>query len=155
MRHLTDKTEIATTINYRKMPVVHIDLADADEYGLVSKPVLIDDGRSVHLIKSSIRAYSDETKFKFSGEIISLHSDFGYGDIAELLDYANAPIVHADEDVLICVTDTKNKKAVLPFVLHTAKRVDSFCDTPLTFIDDDYDTKAFLALAGIEQEIRA
>ena len=42
MKMLNTKQEIAVAINMHEMPVVRIDLADADEYGIKSQKVLID-----------------------------------------------------------------------------------------------------------------
>lgn len=155
MRLITERTEIAITINCRKMPVIQIDFADADEYGLVSKPVCIYHefrfhGNKPHLIKAKLRAFCDEDKFKFSAGAIGIHSGFGYTDVKEMLDYNNSPIIHADEDVVIAMYDSKNKKAYAPMVLHTEKHVDDFCSTPLGFVDTDYSTRQYLALAGCE-----
>lgn len=45
MKMLETKQEIAIAINMHEMPVVRIDLADADEYGIKSQKVLIDNGK--------------------------------------------------------------------------------------------------------------
>lgn len=156
MRTIKERTEIATTINFHKMPCIKIDLANADEYGLVSEKVLIDNGKfrdgNPYYIHSEIRAYSDESKFKFSQGATGLSSSFGYSDIQEMLDYRNAPIVKADEDVLIVIIDSKTRTAYAPMVLHTSKRIDQFCSTPLTFEDKDYSTIPYLEQAGVKIE---
>lgn len=154
MRLLTERTEIATAINGHKMPVITIDLADADEYGLKSQKVLIDNGTFddgfPYLIHSEIRAYRDEKKFKFSQGGVGIHSSFGYSDMKEMLDYRNAPIIKPDEDVIIAIIDSKDRLAFAPMILHTNKRIDAYCSTPLTFADDDYSTRSYLELAGVE-----
>lgn len=154
MRILNERTEIAKTINGHEMPVITIDLADSDEFGLVSKNVLIDNGvygdGFPYYIKSEVRAYSDESKFKFSQGCFGLSAEFTYSDMVEILEYRNAPIVKADEDVIIAIIDSKERVAYAPMILHTSKHIDPFCSTPLTFEDDDYSTLSFLEKAGVE-----
>ena len=156
MRTITERTEIAKAINGHTMPVITIDLADADEYGLKSQKVLIDNGKFrdgfPYYIHSEVRAYADEQYFKFSQDGVCLKASFGYSDMEEMLAYRNAPIVKADEDVIIAVIDSKNRVAYSPIVLHTSKRIDQFCSTPLTFEDKDYSTISFLKAAGVETE---
>ena len=152
MRKLTERTEIATVINFNKMPIVEIDLADATDYSIESKPVKIAFKDS--FIKATIIAYTEETKFCFSGSATHISSSFGYSDVKEMLDYANAPTIHTDEDVCIVIINSKTKEAYEPIVLHTSKDLDAFCMTPLEFIDKDYDTKGYLELAGLKQELR-
>ena len=154
MRVLTERTEIATAINGHKMPVITIDLADADEYGLVSQKVLIDNGTFrdgfPYYIKSEVRAYSDRKDFLFDSAYVGLSASFGYSDMKEMLDYRNAPIVKPDEDVIIAIINSKTREAYAPIILHTDKRIDQFCSTPLTFTDKDYTTRPWLELARVE-----
>lgn len=154
MRILTERTEIAKAINGHTMPVITIDLADADHYGLKSQKVLIDNGKFrdgfPYYIKCEVRAYADEKYFKFSQGGVCLKASFGYYDMEEMLAYRNAPIVKADEDVIIAIIDSKNKVAYKPIVLHTTKRIDANCTTPLEFEDKDYSTTPYLILAGVE-----
>lgn len=42
---LKNRTDIAQTINGRNMTVVRLDIADVDDYGLKSEPVVIDNGK--------------------------------------------------------------------------------------------------------------
>lgn len=72
MKTLETKQEIAIAINMHEMPVVRIDLADADEYGIKSQKVLIDNGKfrrlnptdpdMPYLVRAEIRAFVDEKK---------------------------------------------------------------------------------------------
>lgn len=155
MRTLTERTEIARAINEHKMPVISIDLADADEYGLVSQKVLIDNGTFddgfPYYIRSEVRAYRDDRKFKFKQGPVGISASFSYSDMKEMLDYRNAPIVKPDEDVILAFIDSKNGVAYCPIILHTYKYVDPNCTVPLVF-SDDFDTRPFLRLAGLDIE---
>ena len=111
MRTLTERTEIAQAINGHKMPVITIDLADSDEYGLVSQKVLIDNGTYddgfPYYIRSEVNAYRDEKKFRFKQGPVGISSSFTYYDMREMLEYRNAPIVKPDEDVIVAFIDSK------------------------------------------------
>lgn len=136
----TDRTEIAKAINGRKMPVVTIDLVEADEYGLKSEPVVIDfgtfDDGFPWMKKAKIRMYADEKKFTFSAGGACITNDFGYSDVMDMLEVRNAPVIKPDEDVLIVVKDSVNRECYI-FELHTTKRVNKHCSTPLGFEDGD------------------
>ena len=98
MKTLETKQEIAIAINMHEMPVVRIDLADADEYGIKSQKVLIDNGKfrrlnptdpdMPYLVRAEIRAFADEKKFTFASYGCCLSNTFGYHDMEELLDYS-------------------------------------------------------------------
>ena len=136
MKRLTDRTEIASAINFRKYPVVTIDLADVDEYGIKGAKVLIDNGffksGEPYYIKAKLRAYSDEKVLQFSQGAEVLSASFTYSDMEEILEYSNAPIIKADQDILICPINSAIREAYAPILLHTGKRIDAHCSTPLT-----------------------
>lgn len=141
MKMLETKQEIAIAINMHQMPVVRIDLADADEYGIKSQKVLIDNGKfrrlnptdpdMPYLVRAEIRAFVDEKKFTFASYGCCLSNTFGYHDMEELLDYANAPIIKRDCDVVLAIVDSRRKVAYKPIILHTRNRVDPNCQVPL------------------------
>lgn len=151
MKKLMDRTEIAKAINFHTMPVVKLDLADSTQYGIKSAPVLIDngtfrDGRPYY-INSRIEAFTDSKKFAFSGECVSLSSSFGYSDLEDMLDYANAPIVKADSDFVLVVIDSNKRNAFPPQIMHTSKTVNAFCTTALRIVDEDNDAEMFISYA--------
>lgn len=153
-RVLSKPQEFAPVINFRRMPVVVMDLADKDEYGLKSKKVLIDCGQfrtgEPHYVRSEIRAWSDESKSKFSSGGACISRGFSYQDMEKMLEYANAPIVKKDQDILLCIIDSEKHQAYPCRVLHTSSYVDPFCSTPLTFTEENNFTCMWLALAGFE-----
>lgn len=140
MKVLKERTEIAKAINGRKYPVVTIDLAKTDEYGIVSEPVVIDNGTFddgfPYMIHSEIRCYSDEKNFTFSSGGVCISNSFGYYDVDEMTAYRNAPVIKPDEDVILVIKDTVNKKCWI-IMLHTSKRINKFCSTPLRFEDNN------------------
>ena len=136
MKRLTDRTEIASSINFRKYPVVTIDLAEIDDYGIKGAKVLIDNGffRSgePYYIQATLRAYNDERALSFHQYARGLSARFTYSDMKEILDYSNAPIIKADQDILVCPINSSIGEAYAPILLHTGKHISAHCSTPLT-----------------------
>lgn len=136
MKFLTDRTEIATAINFKRYPVVSIDRAKTDEYGIIGAPVCIDNGffsdGTPYFIDATLRAYKDDGRLKFTSHGFGIKSDFGYSDMVKMLKYANAPVVKPGQEILVCVIDSKEGLAWPPVLLKTGDRVAQFCTTPLT-----------------------
>lgn len=157
MRLLTDRKEIAKEINIKRTPTVRIDLAEADDYGLRSQKVLIDNGTfrdgTPYLIHAEIRAYGDEGVFTFSSPGVWISDSFGYEDLEDMVEYANAPVIRKDSDVVIVVVDSEHRKMYAPCVLHTEGRISAHCSTPLTFTDEDNSALPYMAMA--DPELRA
>ena len=152
MRFLTDREEIATTITGRECAVVTIDLADADEFGLVSEPVVVDKGTYndgfPRMARGHIRCYTDAKKFVFHEGVCGISASFGYYDVVEMAEYRNAPVIRKDSDVVLVVKDSR-VKACWVVVLHTGKTGEYFVD------NDIYFNKAMLEKAGCELRERA
>lgn len=113
MKTLETKQEIAIAINMHEMPVVRIDLADADEYGIKSQKVLIDNGKfrrlnptdpdMPYLVRAEIRAFVDEKKFTFASYGCCLSNTFGY-------QFSLGPVSSGDKEPI--------EIALLPIVQH-------------------------------------
>ena len=148
MKMLKTKQEIAVAINMHEMPVVRIDLADADEKFRRLNPT---DPDMPYLVRAEIRAFVDERKFTFASYGCCLSNTFGYHDMEELLDYANAPIIKRDSDVVLAIVDSRRKIAYKPIILHTRNRVDPNCQVPLGFTDEDNDATEYIRAAGCRE----
>lgn len=137
MKQLKDRTEIAKAINFGKYPVLTIDLADRDEYGLVGCKVNIDNGTfrtgERYVVRATLRVYRDEQTFTTSAGCVCLKASYGYSDLAEEIEYAQAPIIKADQDVVIVIMNSKTRTMYYPYLVHTGKRVSPDCTTPLDF----------------------
>lgn len=135
MKELKDRTEIATAINFRRYPVVTIDKAKTDEYGIVGAPVNIDNGTfrdgNPYFIRAVLRTYSDDNKLAFASYGSCLKDSFGYRDMMKILEYANAPVVKPGQEILVCIINSEKGLAWPPVLLKTGERVSPFCMTPL------------------------
>lgn len=135
MRELRDRTEIATAINFRKYPVITIDTAQTDEYGIAGAPVNIDNGffrdGNPYFIRATLRTYLDDNRLTFSSHGTCLKDSFGYMDLMKILEYANAPVVKQGQEILVCIINSKLRLAWPPVLLKTGDSVSPFCQTPL------------------------
>lgn len=130
MRTLIERKEIAQAINFGKYPVIKIDLADRDEYGIKGTKVNIDFGGD-YLIHAEMRAYNDTKYLTTSKGGTMLSATVSYSDYMEMVDYANAPTIKADQEIVIFTYNSLRKEIYNPVIIKTGKKVDKFCSTPL------------------------
>lgn len=135
MQILKERTEIAKAINFGKYPVIKIDLSDRDEYGIKGTKVRIDNGTfksgEAYFINATIRAFSDEKILTISQGCGMLVDRLTYADYMEMIEYANAPIIKANQEILIFVYNSVTKAIYHPVIIKTGNRVDAHCSTPL------------------------
>ena len=105
MKFLETRTEIAKAINFKQYPTIRIDVSKTDDYGIVGTHVLIDNGTfrtgEPYYVRATIRAFRDEGYLKFKSYGCCLHADFTYYDMEKILDYANVPVIKADQEILV------------------------------------------------------
>lgn len=134
---IKDRVAVAKAINFGEYPIITIDLADRDEYGLVGCKVRIDNGTfrtgEPYFVRATIRVYSDEKVLTTSGAGTYLKAGYGYSDVKEMIEWANAPLIKPDQDVLLVIHDSKRGCVFNPYIVHTAKRVNPDSITPLAF----------------------
>lgn len=134
MKLLTQRTEIAQAINFKQYPVVRINVEDHDDYGVRGTKVCIDNGifrdGNPYYLRATIRTYNDEKGFHITQGGSMLKSSFGYSDIEEMLEWANAPIIKADQEILL-VLDSPSVRNAVCMILKTGKKIDAHCSTPL------------------------
>ena len=151
MKYLKDRQELAMAMNFGKYPVLRIDLADTDDYGLKGCRVRIDNGTfrsgEPYIIKAELRVYRDEKKLTTFQSGACLSASFGYHDYFEMTENAMAPLIHPDEDVVVAVYDSRKKEPYAAVLVHTEKHVNAGCISPLSF--EDADMTAYLRMAGI------
>ena len=152
MKMLKDRRELAMAINFGRYPVLKIDIADSDEYGLKGCKVRIDAGKFKNsddpfFIEAELRVYRDEKKLTTSSGGAVLKNDFTYYDYVQMVERAQAPLIRAGEEVVVAVYDSRTQSAFAAILVRTGPKVRKFCSTPLDF--EDVDMTPFLALAGI------
>ena len=149
---LKTREEIAMAINFRKYPVLNIDLANADDYGLKGCKVRVEAGTFrdglPRTIKAELRVFRDEKKLVLHSGCTCLSSSFTYSDYTEMVEYAQAPLIGADQDVVIAIYDSRTKAAYAPMLVHTAPHVNPHCITTLDF--EPVDMTTYLIAAGVK-----
>lgn len=149
MKLLTERKELAQAINFGRYPVLYIDLADTDDYGLKGCRVRIDAGTfrtgDPYIIDATLRVYNDEKKLTTFSSGSCLHADFTYHDYKEMVDNAVAPLIHPDEDVVVAVYDSKDRRCFAAMLVHTADHVSRGCTCPLAF--EPVDMTPYLRIA--------
>lgn len=151
MKLIKDRQELAQAMNFGKYPVLNIDLADSDDYGLKGCKVRIDAGTfkdgTPYIITATLRVYRDECKLTTSADPCGLHADFNYFDYANMVKNAQAPLIKPDQDVVVAVYDSKAKQAFAAILVHTDSKVSKHCCTPIRF--EDVDMTPYMLNAGI------
>ena len=136
MKRLTKRTEIAKAMNFGEYPVLRIDLSDRDSYGLKGCKVRVDAGTfstgERNLVNASLRVFKDEKAFKVTAGSCFLSADLSYSDFMEDLEYANAPIITADQDIVIVIYDSFTRKVFAPYMVRTGSRISPHCSTPIS-----------------------
>lgn len=138
-------------MNFGKYPVLTIDLADADDYGLKGCKVRIDAGTfsngEPYLIKATLRVYRDTCNLTTSAAPVGLTADFTYHDYKKIADYATAPIIKPNQEVVVAIYDSKKEQAFAAVKVKTSNFVHRHCSTPIGF--EDADMSPYLWCAGI------
>lgn len=134
---IQNRTEIAKAINFGDYPVLTIDIADRDEYGLVGCKVNIDNGYfktgERYFVRATLRVWKDEQYLSTSGTNTVLKASYGYSDVKEMLEWANAPVIKPDQEVLVVITDSNNKCAYDAYIIRTGSKVSPHSTEPLAF----------------------
>ena len=135
MKKLTERTEIAKAINFGEYPVIKIDVSNRDEYGIKGTKIRIDNGTfksgNKYFVNAVIRAYDDEKCLTTSAYGSVLKNAIGYSDYLEMVEYANAPVVKANQEIVIFLYNSITKDIYQPVIIKTGNRVDAHCSTPL------------------------
>lgn len=130
MRILKERTEIAKAINFGKYPVIKIDLSNRDEYGIRGVKVRFDIGKDYYL-RGEIRTFNDTKCLVTNLRASMLKSSYSYNDFMEDIEYANTPIIKANQEILICLYSSEFKQVYEPTIIKTAEKINPFCSEPL------------------------
>ena len=147
MRTLKNRSEIARAINFKEYPTVVIDVSKTDEYGITGARVCIDNGKyrdgSPYFIDAVIRAFNDTHKLEFQAFGCAISNSFGYYDMIRMLNYANVPIIKANQEILVCMYDSSKRLEFFPVILKTGSTVRPHCQAPLDL--EEYDVGMYMS----------
>lgn len=141
MKYLTDRQEIAQAMNFGKYPVVRINVEtpkagwdDVFEGDLVkvASPTRRDPNS---YIRAKLAKYPDDGgRYAIMPDSVCLHSSFGYGDVIEMLGYAQAPMLHAGEMVVV-IEDAPTQRLVKVRMMKVSDKVRDFV-FPTCYLED-------------------
>lgn len=142
---LTNKREIAEAMNFGKYPVLVLDRENHkgfEKYG----DTLYCEGQKVRVawdhkdpryagMTTQGNIYMDEDGcLAISGNGAMLKADWGYSDVMEDAEWANAPVVHKGQTVVV-IHNWPSKKKCMVEKLKVSDRIDRFCITVATLED--------------------
>lgn len=115
MKYLTDRQEIAQAMNFGKYPVIRIDVETPVRGGVLQgdmvKVAAPNDRCPDNYICGHVMKFDDDDRYVIMPENVCLKADFGYSDVVRMLGYAQAPMLHAGEEVVLIEDAPKQKAA--------------------------------------------
>lgn len=138
-RFLSERTEIATAINFKNdYAVLEIDVANVIEMcgqvvGYRGCKVRQDFGNEFYYT-GTINYWKDEKKLSVSSDNACIKSGFGYRDIKEMLENRNAPIIKNGQKAILVAYNSKTGKVLSPMVFEI-EGLQRFV-TGITLLDD-------------------
>lgn len=150
MKRLNTRMEIGKALGFGEYPVLTIDLADANDYGLKGCRLRVDNGHfktgERYLISATLRVYRDTKKLTVTAGCVGLSSSFGYKDLLDRTLDAQAPIITRNQEVVIVILDSRFHKLYAPLLVRTSDWVSPHSDQPIGF--EDVDMTPYLLAAG-------
>lgn len=117
MRKVTERKEIAQTLNFGKFPVLTFDL-DKDEG---SKAIVTKQSRNHGLMRHRCQLFMDsDNSFYLMTHAAMISSTLGTRDVIDMAEYANAPVIDSDVEVAI-VVHSKEQKGYGVYVVKAGK----------------------------------
>jgi len=123
MKNITKRHDIATAINLSGKPVVTIDL-DKREYLTDGEDSWTVRGNKIRVARqykgetyydhATLATYSDSNDkghaYDLFAHTIGIYADFGYYDVVEDAELAQAPIVHEGDHIIVVELHSKTKE---------------------------------------------
>lgn len=142
MKYLTDRQEIAQAMNFGRHPVIHIDVEtpkagwddvfEGDRVKVASPSKRYPDS----YIRAKVAKYpEDGSRYAIMPDSVCLHDDFGYGDVIEMLRWAQAPMLHAGDTVVV-IEDAPKQRAVMVRMMRVSDKVRDFV-YPTCYLEDE------------------
>lgn len=132
MKYLTDRHDIAKAMNFGKYPVVRINLEtpragwdDNYEGDKILVAVKGDSDRGDY-IRCQLNKFGDEpNRYSLMPEAMCLDNGFGYSDVIEMLEWAQAPVIHPGEKVIV-IEDYPAQRTCKVHVMQASKNARKF-----------------------------
>lgn len=146
-KYLTDRHEIAKAMNFGKHPVLHLNMENHKGFdGPFAEGCRVrlawDDPRPKYAGMSE-RCYlyhSSEGKIGFLSGGFGISADFGYRDVMEMTVWANAPVVHMGDTVVV-VQDWPSQRVCKVRLMRMPDRFNKFCQVACYLEDIEEDAE--------------
>ena len=156
MKNLTDRQEIAEALNFGKYPVLKIDIADCDWYGLKGSICRIDMGEffdgSKFYERAQLCVYKDERKLSFSSFGCALTANVSYADFMEYVETAMSPIIKPDSEFVVVIYDSKRSEVYKVYVVQTGK-THRHCQQPIYV--EPVDMTNYVVMADVRYKLNS
>ena len=137
MKTFTDRYEIAKLLNFNKYPVLSLNLAkdkkyiiDGEEDTRYYKGGKVRFSKGDYLWHGDLCYFTDTKQLLITNDSACLKASFGYSDIAEDLEIANAPIIKENSEVVVVIHDSKKRLACVCLV--EIGDIEKHCSTATT-----------------------
>ncbi len=139
MKYLTDRQEIAKAMNFGKYPVIRIDVETPESEGVFRGDLVKVAAPSArypdNYIRGRVTKFDDEgDRYVIMPDAVCLKSSFGYSDVVEMLGYAQAPMLHAGEEVVL-IEDAPKQRAARVRMMRVSDSVRDFV-FPACYLED-------------------
>ena len=134
-----DRKEVAQLLNFNRYPVLTIDLADKIQWGFKGCKVRIPYGN--YFLHAELEWFENDKKILITKEIPIISNSFGYRDVLEMCEYANAPIIDAGQEVVLVVINSVKHTATAPIMLKISKEKRFDRSQPISFENGVIDLK--------------
>lgn len=115
MKYLTDRQEIAQAMNFGKYPVIRVDVETTVRDGVLQGDMVKVAAPNArypdNYICGQVMKFDDDDSYVIMPESVCLKSSFGYSDMVRMLGYAQAPMLHAGEEVVLIEDAPKQRVA--------------------------------------------
>lgn len=139
MIYLTDREEIAQAMNFGKYPVIRIDVETPVRDGVLQGDMVKVAAPNArypdNYIRGRVMKYDDDERYAIMPENVSLKSDFGYFDVIERLGWAQAPMLHAGETVVV-VEDAPKRQMCMVRMMRVSDSVRDFVYPTCYLVDE-------------------
>lgn len=135
-KYITKRTEIAKAINFGKYPVLRLDVTNKlgydenDEHGFCEgdKVRVAFQTKNYGELYTHGNIYREDGKIAISGNATCISSSFGYHDVIEMAEWANTPLIHAGQEVVVVLYNPEIKACIVQ-LMKVSDRIDPHCMT--------------------------
>lgn len=129
MKYLTDRHEIAKAMNFGKYPVLHINVETPEKgyegFYVGDEVKVMTPSKRYPDLYATGKLYWENGRYGVLTHGTMLTSSFGYYDVMKRMKIAQAPVLHAGEQVVV-IEDFPERKQCRVHMMKVSDHVDGF-----------------------------